>query len=469
MPLATYRPRDTPGTVLSTLLRDHLDDFLEGVNTPERAGLPVFVERQLRAMVACGDVTQGFARFACRSCRGSRIVALSCKTRLCPSCAGRRMAEQAYHLVDRVLPPRLPYRQWVLTLPWELARAVAYDADLCSRVFAIFADEVARWQCTRADAHELAGARAGAILEIQRFADALQLFVHGHLLAPDGVFYETADGEVCWRGVGPPTEASLRQIVTRVTERVARLLARRAGRVLDEPAEESGVELLAQCGDARPCGRVDMEGASASARGPRRRKPLCVRSPEGLEIHAAVHVTAADRTGLERLCKYLARPPIAEDRLTRLPDGRIEVRLKRPRGSTRALVFEPHAFIARMAALIPLPMTNLRRAYGVFSSAHRWRARIVPRPPDPTQAGKPVAPKRPARMSWASLLARTWGIDGLRCGACAGRLYFVSCVFAPTAVQAIVASIQLADARAAERRQGTAQQRGPPGLARLAT
>ncbi|MFT7581192.1 MAG: hypothetical protein ACI9MR_002866 [Myxococcota bacterium] len=41
------------------------------------------------------------------------------------------MNEQAYHLVDRVLP-RAPYRQWVLTLPWELARAVAFDTGLCT-------------------------------------------------------------------------------------------------------------------------------------------------------------------------------------------------------------------------------------------------------------------------------------------------------------------------------------------------
>ena len=371
------------------------------------------------------------------------------------------MAEQAYHLVDRVLPRRIPYRLWVLTLPWELARAVAYDADLCSRVFAIFAEEVGRWQCQRASARGFASTKAGSILEIQRFADAVQLFVHGHLLAPDGVFHERADGQVCWRGVGPPTEADLAGIVTRVTERLARLLARRAGRVPDGPAGESGGRLLAQCAEARPCGRVTLEGSNPPARGPRRRKPLCVRSPEGLELHAAVHVKAADRTGLERLCKYLARPPISEDRLRRLPDGRIEVRLKRPRGTTRALVFEPRAPIARMVALIPLPMTNLRRAYGALSSAHRWRARIVPRPADPTQTGKPVAPKRPAKMGWAALLARTWGIEVLRCGACAGRLYFVACVFAPTAVQAIVASVQLADGRAAERRQVTVHPRGP--------
>ncbi len=65
-------------------------------------------------------------------------------------------------------------------------------------------------------------------------------------------------------------------------------------------------------------------------------------------------------------------------------------------------------------------------------------------------------------MGWADLLARTWGLDALQCPYCTGRLYFVSCVFDPTAVQAIIASVHLADARAAERRRQDAQQRGPP-------
>jgi len=84
------------------------------------------------------------------------------------------MSEQAAHLVDRVLP-RAPYRQWVLTLPWELARAVAFDARLCGRVFGFLADEIARWQCRRARAAGIRSPHAGSIVEIQRFADAARL------------------------------------------------------------------------------------------------------------------------------------------------------------------------------------------------------------------------------------------------------------------------------------------------------
>ena len=200
MPPPLYHPRDTQGSVLVNVVRDHLDAFIEATEADGGSGLPVFVERQLRAMVGCGDLTLGIARFACGSCQGSRVVPFSCKTRLCPSCAGRRMAEQSAHLVDRVMP-RAPYRQWVLTFPWELARAVAYDADLCSRVFGIFAGEVGRWQVAQATALGIASPATGSILEIQRFADGLQCFVHGHLLVPDGVFYETADGRVGSAGV----------------------------------------------------------------------------------------------------------------------------------------------------------------------------------------------------------------------------------------------------------------------------
>jgi hypothetical protein len=48
----------------------------------------------------------------------------------------------------------------------------------------------------------------------------------------------------------------------------------------------------------------------------------------GFNVHANVRVGAKDRDGLEHLCRYLARPPIANDRLQELPDGRLALRFK---------------------------------------------------------------------------------------------------------------------------------------------
>jgi len=88
----------------------------------------------------------------------------------------------------------------------------------------------------------------------------------------------------------------------------------------------------------------------------------------GINVHAGVTVRAADREGLETLCRYGARPPFSRERLSLLPDGRIAYRLRRPRrnGATH-LVLAPIAFMARLAALIPPPRYPLRLLSGVLA------------------------------------------------------------------------------------------------------
>jgi hypothetical protein len=54
---------------------------------------------------------------------------------------------------------------------------------------------------------------------------------------------------------------------------------------------------------------------------------------------------------IERLLRYAARPAVALERLSRLPDGRLVYRLKRmwSDGSTD-VVYEPQDFMAKLAA-----------------------------------------------------------------------------------------------------------------------
>ena len=50
----------------------------------------------------------------------------------------------------------------------------------------------------------------------------------------------------------------------------------------------------------------------------------------------------ARSAGLERLCRYVWRPPVAQERLRRRSDGRIALELKTAgHDGTRELVFEP--------------------------------------------------------------------------------------------------------------------------------
>ena len=113
----------------------------------------------------------------------------------------------------------------------------------------------------------------------------------------------------------------------------------------------------------------------ASRRAPR----AGVRSPARFNLQAATRIAATDRAGLERMARYLARPPVATDRLARLDDGRLELQLKRPwRDGTSAFLFTPHELIERLVALVPRPRAHLTRYFGVFAPAFASRAEIVP-------------------------------------------------------------------------------------------
>jgi hypothetical protein len=86
---------------------------------------------------------------------------------------------------------------------------------------------------------------------------------------------------------------------------------------------------------------------------------LC-RDIDGFSFHATVEIEAHDRDGLERICRYLARPPIATERLSLAPDGRVVYALRRHwKDGTGTVVFDPLDFIARLAALVPRPRAHL--------------------------------------------------------------------------------------------------------------
>jgi len=105
-------------------------------------------------------------------------------------------------------------------------------------------------------------------------------------------------------------------------------------------------------------------------------------------------VQAGDRDGLERLCRYGARPPFSLERLSILPDGRVAYRLRKSRknGATH-LVMTPVQLLAKLAALIPPPRFPLTRFAGVLAPNSTWRASVVP---DATHSHATTRPKKKA-------------------------------------------------------------------------
>ena len=116
-----YQPRDPSRTVLYQVIADHLETFLATLAAdPTTKGLPTYVVEEFYAYLQCGVLAHGLVRLGCDTCPHQMLLAFSCKKRgFCPSCAGRRMAQMAAHLVEEVIP-WVTTRQWVVSVPIAL-------------------------------------------------------------------------------------------------------------------------------------------------------------------------------------------------------------------------------------------------------------------------------------------------------------------------------------------------------------
>ena len=433
---AGYTPRHTPRSDLLRIVGEHLPDFIERTEQQGHA-LPKFVLSELRGLLRCGDFEHGFIELHCRRCGDDLRVPFSCKGRgICPSCIGRRMSELAAGWVDRLLPP-VPYRQWVLSFDSSLAFRLGYDANALGVVCKSFARRVLQSIRHRTKGHcgcqSVASLHPGIIIVVQRFRADCGLFVHLHALVSDGAWQQQPDGRPVFRPAPPLTDLDLDAVLRRVAADLAKA-------DLDEDVDvNSTLAACAQLSLSTPAVVVAASAAPDSLN-------VC---GYGMNLHAATSVDGRDRKRLERLCRYLLRPPFAQDAVHRLPDGR--VRLELPR-KARYVDMTPHQWLAKLVALVPPPKIHTLRYGGVFSNRHHIRPSIIPTPPTPVDqtpvqlalldsignplspAGQPVAgptsASRSRRLSWGRLLARVFAVDVTQCP-CGGRLEVTSIVTDP--------------------------------------
>ncbi|MGQ0592784.1 MAG: transposase, partial [Gammaproteobacteria bacterium] len=186
----------------------------------------------------------------------------------------------------------------------------------------------------------------------------------------------------------------------------------------------------------------------------------CVNA-QGFSLHAEVCCDADQRKKLEHLCRYITRPAIANERLTRNGAGDVVLQLKSPyHDGTTHVVMSPLEFMQRLAALVPRPRLHLIRFHGVLAPNARLRPEIIPSsgrpagvpvpPTVPLNAHTPSAdqaealpPAAPARLSWARLLKRVFAIDLEHCPHCGGPLTIIAAIEHPPVIAKILAHLGL--------------------------
>ncbi len=379
----------------------------------------------------------GFARLRCDSCRGERLLSFSCRTRqLCPSCGAKRGVVFAAFLREEVVEP-VGHAQWVFTMPKILRVYFMHNRELLGDL------SRAAWETVREIIAEAAAdveVRPGMVVVPQTFGSSVNVHPHVHAIASRGGW--TRDGT--WVPV-PYADSGAAARLFR--HKVLRLLLD-AGRI-----DEDRVELI-----------------------------LGWRHTSGFSVHNEVVVQAGDGDGLERLARYLARPPVSLQRmewdrengevLYRTGRGHAEERGRnKERGSDEERGEEVERideleFLARVVTQLPEPRKHSIRYYGYYAAvvrAKRRRAEAELATPvagnDALGTDVPEAGDKPGHVEllWARLIRRVYEVDPLLCP-CGATMRIVSVITEQSVVTRILTHL----AKRAAKRTTEGSGPGPP-------
>ena len=464
-----YVPRDPRQTILYQVVADHLETFLATVAAdPIATGLPAYVVDEFYAYLQCGILAHGFVRLGCDTCPHQMLLAFSCKKRgFCPSCAGRRMAQQAAHLVEEVIP-WVPTRQWVVSVPMPLRDWMAPSRALTARVHTIIRRTIGQYYVKHAvqQGATRAAVQPGSVTFVQRFGGSLNANLHYHLVFIEGVFVDRAAQGLKPRFVqaDPPTDAEVAAVLYTISRRVIRQLRTLGYLEADtedvvptgyDPASDEDPELARTLAasvqqriafGARAGQRVRRIGSGCGYEGERSilTGTRCA-SVHGFSLHANTSIPAHRRDQLERLLRYTARGAVALERLTVHADGDLLYTFTHPwSDGTTGITLSPLELLEKLAALVPLPRQHQVRYGGCLAPHSHLRAAIIP---TPRQQGLEASDDRSPspHWTWARLLKRVFAIDMARCPVCQqGQLRIIAAIMERCVIQKILRHLKLA-------------------------
>jgi hypothetical protein len=289
------------------------------------------------------------------------------------------------------------------------------------------------------------------------------LNIHFHMLFLDGVYIDSTFGTgTRFRLVRAPTSDELTQLTHTIARRIARYLECQG--LLERDVESAWLTSSAGGGEDEATIH-HLLGSSITYRiavGPQQGRkvftlqtlPDCrpnFRKPQtgetsGFSLHAGVAAKAHERDKLERLCRYISRPAVSNQRLSLTRNGRIRYQLKTPYSDgTTHVIFEPLDLIARLVALVPRPRVNLTRFHGVFAPNSEYRRLITPakrgqgrKSKASPKTHKPSPLERHTAMTWAKRLKRVFDIDIETCSKCGGELKIIASIEDPVVIRKIL-------------------------------
>jgi hypothetical protein len=283
---------------------------------------------------------------------------------------------------------------------------------------------------------------------------------HFHTLFLDGVFSADIDG--MFHPAPVPRQEGVETLVWKVRKRILRFLERRGVITLVTAPGDGEVTVVTDesMAEKDPLLAKLLAAATASAgeacSATKRREIRIVLAPDerpvgkgtlcgqshGFNLPNATPVATNDKDGRERLCRYIWRPPLANDRLKVLDNGDVHLDFKRPwSDGTPSIALAPVALIARLAALVPPPRRHMVLYCGVLSSHAASRKEVVPTPAI-TVVGQGEPKGKSKYLRWSELLRRVFGIETI-CQKCHVPLRLLSLIKSEAIAKKILTAMHL--------------------------
>ena len=384
----------------------------------------------LDRFLRCQVLGRGFAHMVCNDCGKPHLLVFCCRRRgFCPCCTGWRMAQCS--TVPHALRPRVAYDRKLLprvcgifydSIQRFYERRLADLGHAGGRTGSVTAIQRASSDL-RLNPHLHGVFVDGVLTRVLRTRRQV-----GNPAAPwtsstplcrvTALFTERAGGELSFVDLPELSDLDVCEVLSTIVARVLGHLRRqglltrvlRTRRQVGNPAapwtsstplcrvttmlSDDGAELEAAEPEAEGDQLVLSALATAATFGkdlagserrpgripyayepgiePRLQAPLCA-AQAGFTLHASTHVEAGDRSGRERLIKYILRPALAAERLERVEGGRARLRLKRESSDgTWAIEMDELSLCARLAALVPPPpWQNGRTESGIRACCRR--------------------------------------------------------------------------------------------------
>lgn len=349
---------------LKYIFENHFHQIWDNIKHKFPKNLHSSIWNNVSKFLDCGDISRGYTAFKCTACSHMHIVGFSCKSRFCSSC-GKIYAESwALKLKDELLD--VEHIHATFSLPDGFCRNFFFYnrhklADLANA-----AHQSLKYSFKKLGIHSF-----GVIINIHTFSRNLDWNPHVHCIFTFGGY----DKNQKWKNIKTMPYQVLRKSWQKCT-----------------------LDIIAQYAKLN------------NNRNLKNKISLCYHKYKtGFYVNSDKKINNIFEIA-KYIGRYLARPAIAEYRITNITDSTVTFWYQKPDSSKKIYLTLPiDQFIGRLLSHIPPEDFKMIRRFGLYSRRHKKK--------------KPKKIKLfKDKISWAERIFKTFKTNPLICPKCNSSL-----------------------------------------------